>query len=143
MKTPEQLTDEFRSNGLKITPQRELVFRILHGNATHPTAETVHATALETMPMLSLKTVYQVLHDLRALGEIQVIDVGTGANRFDPNVGEHHHLVCDRCAAVHDVTLDTSELALPKGQRHGFTVTDVEVTFRGVCAPCGAVPCRT
>ena len=98
----------------------------------------VHAAALETMPMLSLKTVYQVLNDLRALGEIQVIDVGTGANRFDPNVGEHHHLVCDRCAMVHDVSVDTSDLVLSKGQRHGFAVSDVEITFRGRCAACRA-----
>ena len=136
MRPPTLLTEHFRANGLKVTPQRELIFRLLDGNTTHPTAETVYAAARESMPMISLKTVYQVLNDLRDLGELQTLEVGTGATRFDPNVGEHHHLVCDDCGAVHDVLIDTSDLSLSRGQRHGFTIRDVEVTFRGRCPEC-------
>ena len=32
VRTPEELTTEFRSRGLKVTPQRQLLFRLLHGN---------------------------------------------------------------------------------------------------------------
>ena len=47
------------------------------------------------METISLKTVYQTLHDLAELGEIASLDVGTGMTRFDPNVDDpHHHLVC-------------------------------------------------
>jgi Fe2+ or Zn2+ uptake regulation protein len=143
VRSPTELSEHFRANGLKVTPQRELVFRILHRNAAHPTAEAVFATARETMPMISLKTVYQVLHDLRGLGEIQALEVGTGATRFDPNVGDHHHLVCSRCGAVHDITIDTTDLVLGRAQRHGFAVDQVEVTFRGLCASCRTLPKHT
>jgi Fur family transcriptional regulator, stress-responsive regulator len=136
MRTTFELTALFRERGLKITPQRELIFRLLQGNVTHPTAETVYSAALEAMPMISLKTVYQVLNDLRALGEIQSIEVGTGALRFDPNITEHHHLVCQSCGEVRDVHLDTTDLLLTRSQRHGFSLEGVDVTFRGLCAPC-------
>lgn len=133
---PEELWALFRERGLKVTPQRELVFRLLHRNVTHPTAEAVHSAALEVMPMISLKTVYQVLNDLRRLGEIQSIELGTGALRFDPNTSEHHHLVCQGCGDVRDVHLDTSELLLNRSQRHGFSLESVDVTFRGLCQSC-------
>jgi Fur family transcriptional regulator, stress-responsive regulator len=136
MRTSAELTALFRERGLKVTPQRELVFRLLEGNRSHPTAEAVYSSALESMPMISLKTVYQVLNDLRALGEIQSIEVGTGALRFDPNTSEHHHLVCEGCGDVRDIHLDTAELSVPRSQRHGFSLQGVDVTFRGLCGAC-------
>jgi Fur family transcriptional regulator, stress-responsive regulator len=136
VRTPAELTVLFRSKGLKVTPQRELVFRLLHGNTSHPTADAVYNAAVEVMPMMSLKTVYQVLNDLKALGELQTIEVGTGAARFDPNTGDHHHLVCNGCGVVHDIEINASDLALAHGQRHGFSVSDVEITFRGLCPTC-------
>jgi Fe2+ or Zn2+ uptake regulation protein len=136
VKSPAELVDLFRSEGLKATPQRDLVFRLLHDNHTHPTAEAIYTAAAATMPTISLKTVYQVLNDLRELGEIQSLDFGTGATRFDPNIGDHQHLVCTSCGAVFDVHIDDSDLALPKSQRHGFVIDEVEVTFRGCCGQC-------
>jgi Fe2+ or Zn2+ uptake regulation protein len=135
VQTPAELTDAFRRNGLKVTPQRELVFRILHGNDGHPTAEAVYAVARAAMPTISLKTVYQVLHDLADLGELQMLDVGTGAARFDPNVDGHQHLVCTTCGAVRDVSV-APELSVPADQAHGFEITSAEVIFRGRCAAC-------
>lgn len=138
MRTPAELASLFRSKGLKVTPQRELVFRLLHANTSHPTAEAVYSAALDVMPTMSLKTVYQVLNDLKALGELKTIDISKGATRFDPNTGDHHHLVCDRCGIVHDIDIDSSELALGRSQRQGFVVSNIEITFRGLCGDCSA-----
>src|SRR3954468_24953902 len=106
MRTPGELTELFRSQGRKVTPQREAVFRALMGNDLHPTAEAVHAVVTAEMPSVSLRTVYQVLNDLAQMGEIQALDLGTGAARFDPNVDAHHHLVCTSCGKVRDVYLE-------------------------------------
>jgi Fe2+ or Zn2+ uptake regulation protein len=131
-----ELVDRFRSEGLKVTPQRELIFRLLHENHSHPTAESIYLVATQTMSTISLKTVYQVLNDLRDLGEIQSLEFGTGAIRFDPNVEDHHHLVCSSCNSVFDVAVDSSEVSLSNAQRQGFTVGSVEITYRGICRPC-------
>jgi Fe2+ or Zn2+ uptake regulation protein len=90
--------------------------------------------------MVSLRTVYQVLHDLAELDEIQILDLGTGATRFDPNVEPHHHLVCSACGAVRDVPVPDVEPGRPDSADFslttGFTVDRVEVVFRGTCARC-------
>jgi Fur family peroxide stress response transcriptional regulator len=133
MRSPEELTVAFRAAGLKVTPQRQLLFRLLHNNSTHPTADSLFSVASGQMPGISLRTVYQTLTELAQMGEIQSIEVGTGSQRFDPNVSDHHHAVCDECGAVHDVYVKrTPELA----GLHGFAVTDAHIVYRGLCAEC-------
>jgi Fur family peroxide stress response transcriptional regulator len=136
MRTPSELTQLFRQQGLKVTPQREAVFRALGGNADHPTAESVHATVTAEMPSVSLRTVYQVLNDLAGMGEIHALELGTGAARFDPNVDTHHHLVCTACGKVRDVYVDPVSVPVTA---LGFTVDSAEVVFRGRCDDCGPV----
>jgi Fur family transcriptional regulator, stress-responsive regulator len=139
VKTPEELTVLFRAHGRKVTAQRQCIFRVLQGDVTHPTAETVHEAARAQMETISLKTVYQTLHELSAMGEIAALDLGTGTTRFDPNVeGVHHHLVCRRCGKVRDLHADFSAVTVPPGSEDGFEVSDAEVVFRGLCAECRA-----
>ena len=142
MKSPAELTELFRSRGLKVTPQRQCIFRLLHGNEAHPTAESVYAVARAEMPTISLKTVYQTLNDLASMGEIQQLDLGTGASRFDPNVDAHHHLVCTECGKVRDLYADYAGLSVPARQRQGFTIGSAEVVFRGVCGECDSTTSR-
>jgi Fe2+ or Zn2+ uptake regulation protein len=135
VKTPVELTELFRTRGLKVTPQRQMIFRLLHGNEVHPTAESVYAAARAEMPMISLRTVYQTLNDLEKMGEIQQLDVGTGSSRFDPNTDAHHHLVCESCGMVRDLYADFG-ISVPRGRAKGFTVKNAEVVFRGLCGTC-------
>ncbi|HEX9970326.1 MAG TPA: Fur family transcriptional regulator [Acidimicrobiales bacterium] len=136
MKTPTELSELFRSRGLKVTPQRQCIFRLLHGNDAHPTAEAVYAAARAEMPTISLKTVYQTLNDLADMGELHVLDLGTGSGRFDPNVDAHHHLVCERCGKVRDLYADFPAVQVPRGKAQGFRIREAEVVFRGVCNEC-------
>ena len=139
MRTVDDLTERFRARGLRVTPQRQAIFRLLHGDATHPTVEALHERACAVMPTISLKTVYQTVHDLEAMGEVELIHLGTGSVRVDPNVeSAHHHLICTVCGRVRDVLVDVRDLRLPARDRRGFTVSDVEVHFRGVCEDCAS-----
>jgi len=136
VRTPTELTELFRAHGFKITPQREAVFRVLDGNDAHPTAEAVHAAVIADMPSVSLRTVYQVLNDLAEMGELQLLDMGTGSTRFDPNVDAHHHLVCTECGKVRDVYADFRSVRVPSGAEQGFSIDTAEVVFRGRCDTC-------
>ena len=118
MKTVEELTSQFREHGLRVTPQRQAIFRLLYGVDSHPTVESLFEAARTEMPTISRKTVYQTVHDLEAMGEVAVLDVGTGAIRVDPNVEHiHHHLVCTRCGNVRDVLVDVADLRVPARYR--------------------------
>ena len=141
MRSPEELTRLFRAHGRKVTPQRQCIFRVLHGDVTHPTAEAVYASARAQMETISLKTVYQTLNELAAMGEIAALDLGTGTTRFDPNVdGLHHHLVCRECGKVRDLHADFSGVTVPAGAAAGYEVGGAEVIFRGLCASCRGEP---
>jgi Fe2+ or Zn2+ uptake regulation protein len=137
----DELTERFRAEGLRVTPQRQVIFRLLHGNDEHPTVEALYESARAEMPTISLKTVYQTVHDLEAMGEVTLLDLGTGSVRVDPNVdARHHHLICTRCNKVRDVIVDVGELRVPASARQGFQVDGVEVKFRGVCDQCASAP---
>ena len=137
MTPTEELAERFRAQGLRVTPQRQVIFRLLHGNDAHPTVEALYDAARAEMPMISLKTVYQTVHDLEALGEVTLLDLGTGSVRVDPNVEHpHHHIICTRCNKVRDVVVDVGSLRLAPSARRGFSVDEVEVHYRGVCDEC-------
>ena len=136
MRTPDQLVTAFRASGRKVTPQRERIFRVLHDNAAHPTADAVHAAVVADMPSVSLRTVYATLHELAEMGELRQLELGTGSARFDPNTGDHHHLVCDRCGSVQDITADFPGVALTPDDAFGFEVDTTQIVFRGRCATC-------
>lgn len=135
VRSPSELTDSFRANGLKVTPQRQLLFRLMHENACHPTADALFAEASSVMPGISLRTVYQTLTDLAAMGELRSLDLGTGATRFDPNTDDHHHVVCDRCGDVRDVYVSGAN-GLPVDGLDGFEVREASILFKGVCPRC-------
>jgi Fe2+ or Zn2+ uptake regulation protein len=137
MKTAEELTSLFRDQGLRVTPQRQAIFRLLHGDDGHPTVESLYDSARSEMPTISLKTVYQTVHDLEAMGEVSLLDLGTGSVRVDPNVEHsHHHLICSRCGKVRDVPVELPAFRVPARLRRGFSVSSVEVNFRGLCDDC-------
>ena len=130
------IEEVLRGRGLKVTPQRLAVHRAVAESVGHPDAEEIWATVRTELPSISLRTVYEVLHTLAALGEIRELDLATGSSRFDPTTSDHHHLVCTRCGAVADVFLEGPPVEVPALQRQGFTVHTHEVTFRGLCRQC-------
>lgn len=139
MKSVDVLTEQFRARGLKVTPQRQSIFRALSSSTAHPTAEAVYAAVSTEMPTISLRTVYQTLNDLTAMGELSTLDVGTGSTRFDPNLEPHHHLVCEACGRIDDLHVDFPGVTVPTSdEARGFHVTATEIVFRGRCATCVA-----
>ena len=138
MKTVDQLTELFRQQGLRVTPQRQAIFGLLHGDDRHPTVESIYDAARAQMPTISLKTVYQTVNDLAAMGEVVMLDLGTGSVRVDPNVeDEHHHLLCTECGRVRDLPVDFTGLNVPVRYRRDFTLAVVEAKagYKSPCKP--------
>jgi Fe2+ or Zn2+ uptake regulation protein len=137
VKTADELTARFREEGLRVTPQRQCLFRLLSGNGQHPTVDALYDAARAEMPTISLKTVYQTVNDLAAMGEVSLLDLGTGSLRVDPNVEtSHQHLVCSTCGMVRDIPIGLAPPRLPARYRRRFSVDSVEVIFRGRCDEC-------
>ncbi len=137
MKSAEHLTRIFRQHGLRITPQRRLIFEILSDDASHPSVETIYQRVLQVMPDVSQATVYNTLHELVALGELaEVTGTAEKSQRYDTKTIHHHHLYCTRCHQIIDIEGDFGGLALPDEKAAGFKIENSQVTFYGVCPDC-------
>jgi Fur family transcriptional regulator, peroxide stress response regulator len=134
------LAADLRARGLRITPQRHLIYALLAEKPSHPTVEAVHEAVLAAMPTVSLRTVYQALHELEAMDEIRLVQVGSGPLRVDTRPERHSHLRCTKCGRLHDVDVDLNGLVLPVEQRRGFAVEGAEVIFSGRCPTCAGDP---
>jgi Fe2+ or Zn2+ uptake regulation protein len=134
------LLERLRGRGWRMTAQRRVVAEVLDGDHVHLTADEVLARATARLPEISRATVYNALGELVALGEVLEVATDGRAKRYDPNARRpHQHLTCSGCGTIRDVHPGGDLLAdLPDAERFGFTVTDVEVTYRGLCPTCTA-----
>ncbi|MCX5402954.1 transcriptional repressor [Streptomyces sp. NBC_00335] len=132
------LLERLRERGWRMTSQRRVVAEVLDGDHVHLTADEVHARAVARLPEISRATVYNALGELVSLGEVLEVTTDGRAKRYDPNAHHpHQHLVCSGCGLIRDVHPTGDPLAgLSAEQRFGFTVSGVEVTYRGLCSSC-------
>jgi Fe2+ or Zn2+ uptake regulation protein len=136
MSSPDLLA-RLRGRQWRLSPQRRAVAEVLAGDHVHLTAEQVLDLARARVPEISRATVYNTLNELVAMGELVVVDVVDGPKRYDPNIaGPHDHLVCERCHAIKDVPRSAPPPLAEHGMGEGFVLTEVEVTYRGLCPDC-------
>jgi Fur family peroxide stress response transcriptional regulator len=134
----EKLITALRAHGLSVTSQRIMIFRALARRRDHPTAEQLHEQLLrESMPELSLATVYKNLHVFESLGLVRAVATPDGRARFDVPLRPHHHLFCTRCGAVADLGEGVHVHWEPHlEQETGFRITGAELVLEGICQAC-------
>jgi len=132
------LLERLRGRGWRMTSQRRVVAEVLDGDHVHLTADEVHGRAVQRLPEISRATVYNTLRELVSLDEVIEVATDGRAKRYDPNAHHpHQHLVCSNCGTIRDVHPTGDPLAaLPEQERFGFTMSEVEVTYRGLCPSC-------
>lgn len=133
----EQTITELRSNGVRLTPQRQWILRYLKDTHSHPTAEQVHQEVSKALGGISLATVYNTLHTLTKMGVIRELSYGDGSSRFDGNETEHAHLVCESCGMVEDVDApDVLQMVPESVVKVGFKVNSFRLEYYGLCKDC-------
>ncbi len=136
-----QRLEEFRercaSRGLRITPQRTEVFRVLLGCDDHPPADVVFERVRERIPNISLDTVYRILYWLEDEGLVFRLPISSDRFRFDGDVEPHHHYVCSDCGAIFDFYSDeVDRIELPP-EVMSFGRTDRRhLQVSGMCRDC-------
>ena len=91
----------------------------------------------EEFPNLSLGTVYRNLNILLDQGLIRRIDFGSTYDRFDANVSQHYHFICDRCGSIIDLELPIDRALEERvAQATPFRVRRHRIEFFGVCDRC-------
>ena len=138
MRDLDALTDALHERGLRVTPQRQVIYAFLAASQSHPTVDAVHEAVRQVLPTVSLRTVYQALHDFEALGDLRLVPLGGSALRVDVRSDDHAHMVCVGCGTVDDVDVEPPTLVAPRSRR-GFAVDRTDVVLSGRCAGCRGV----
>ena len=115
--------------------QREAILTVLSQTDTHPTANWIYEKVRETLPNISLGTVYRNLAQLSQSGEILSLHVADGFEHFDFVTAPHAHLHCKKCGAIIDAKLDIEPLSKLSNDL-GFTPQNTIYVVYGICKNC-------
>ncbi|MDF1535103.1 MAG: Fur family transcriptional regulator [bacterium] len=137
MRDIEEIVARFRESGLKITPQRVSIFKLLQGNRDHPSAEDIYRQVLKVHPAISFTTVYKTLQTLRDMGELQELTINPERAHYDPATWEHVHTFCRSCRSICDLD-DGHESNLTPfiAEAGSFEVHHVQIHLVGLCGEC-------
>jgi len=131
--------EELRGAGMRVTAVRVALLETVRAG-DHLGVEAVAAGVRDRIGHVSLQAVYEALHALTAARLVRRIEPAGGPPRFEGRVGDnHHHLVCRSCGVVADVDCAVGEApCLTPSDDCGFTLSEAEVIYWGLCANCSA-----
>lgn len=132
------LIEQLRSQGFRITPQREMIAEILAHSGCHLTAEQIYTQVQQRTRMVNLATVYRTLDLLVEHGMASHLDLGDGQVVYaTSNHGPHIHLVCRHCGQVIDADHDLlASLGNDIFSRYHFSADLQHISILGECASC-------
>ena len=117
--------------------QKEVIYKYLDGRTDHPTADQVYTAVKKKVPTVSRGTVYRNLGAMVERGELAKVDVGDGAEHFDPNNEKPHgHFTCVKCGSVSDIPISNINRLAKLAMDEGAEVDKVDVIISGICKKC-------
>src|SRR5690349_22787241 len=132
----DDLAARLREQGLRLTPQRELILRAVE-ELRHATPDEVLAHVRGQASSVNASTVYRTLEVLEELGLVRHAHLSDRAPTYHSVRGhEHFHLVCRGCHAV--TSVDAAEAApfVEVLRSRGFAPDLGHLTVFGRCADC-------
>jgi Fur family peroxide stress response transcriptional regulator len=136
--TTDDLIMHLRVAGLRVTPQRLVIYETLVKDKHHPTAQTLFERLQGTLPSLSQATVYNTLETMVEMGLVRELGTaGDGTVRYDADISPHAHLVCTDCNSIED--FPGMEVPYPNPEalaESGYTIRSMGVYFYGLCRDC-------
>jgi Fur family peroxide stress response transcriptional regulator len=128
----DNLQEALSKAGQKLTTQREIVYSVLLTKRDHPSVDEVYQRARESMPGLSLATVYNCLETFVSCGLVRQVNHERESTRYCPNLLPHAHFRDEATGRVHDIELPPEILhSLKSLLPSGFQTDSIEISFHG------------
>jgi len=133
----EHWQDVLRANGLRVTPQRQLVFEAVD-QLRHATPEQILAQVQQTASGINLSTVYRTLEVLEDVGLVTHAHIGHGAPTYHAiDEDTHIHAVCADCRVVLSVPSQVaSSFVRTLREKFGFESDITHMSIQGRCREC-------
>jgi len=139
MSCGDQLKDQIRKAGYRVTPQRAVILETIAHMEGHRSAQEVFESASARLPGLNLATVYRSLDTLHHAGLIDLFSVSPDSMRFSlhDEANKHAHLLCKHCGVVIEVTFEPFDRLITDIERDlNFSIDSNHLSFQGTCQNC-------
>lgn len=128
-------------NRTNYSAKREAIYNAICSTKTHPDAEWIYNKVKTDFQNISLGTVYRNLVMLRNDGKIQSLGVVNGCERFDGNIHQHSHFICNKCGRIIDISRNfasyINNLSELVQNELSVNVKGHDLSFYGECDLCG------
>jgi Fur family ferric uptake transcriptional regulator len=131
-----QLRETLHRQGMRMTPQRQLVLDALLELA-HATPEQVCQHVQRSTPTVNITTIYRTLDLLDRLGLVRHTHLGHGAPSYSVEDHQHVHLVCHVCGSIQEIPCELLDpLVGTLRERDGFELDASHLALSGTCRDC-------
>ena len=129
-----------RAHGLRTTPQRVMILRVLQQTGAHLDAQGIWQRARLLDESINLATVYRSLNALleASLIRYSFLDEGKKRAYYEAvNKPEHFHFACMNCGKVIELNSEQVIRARPEIERGcGCQVLNIYLKLEGYCPDC-------
>lgn len=119
----------------RVTAHLRCTYEAVATAADHPTAREVFSRVRESLPTVSLGTIYRNLDKLCRQGELRILRLESGAAHYDAMLAPHDHFVCESCGRLTDVAARGAE-AFTDLEAMGCRVRRASMVMYGTCGEC-------
>ena len=117
-----------------MTKQRRLIYSIITNSKEHLSAEEIYKSAKKEMPNIAIGTIYRNLNLMIRDGEIRKVEIHNAPDRFDKNIINHDHLICDECGKLKDIIIKNFDKIIEKHSVDNITSDDLNIHY--ICHEC-------
>lgn len=136
---PKDIRNIFHEHGLKFTPQREAVLKVLKDSRAYLSIGRIHERVKELQPGTGLATVYRSLETLVELELAVKVHLEDGCHSYAlAPEGHRHPIVCTDCSKVIEYTDCPIEgLSKKVSKDTGILIENHFLQLFGKCGQCG------
>jgi Fur family peroxide stress response transcriptional regulator len=134
----EAMAAKVKASGLKLTPQRLSIMRLLAESEDHPGVDDIRIRLKRRFPGISQATVYRTIQLVKSLGEACEIAFAGGGSRYDGRKPHPHpHVICLGCGRILDPELESlKDMTDEITAASGFEIHVFRLDFFGMCPAC-------
>ena len=128
----------FHDKGLKCTPQRQAVLKVLQESKGYLSISKIHRNVKEHLPETGLATVYRSLETLVELNLVVKVHLEDGCHSYAvAPKGHRHPIVCTDCNRVIDYTeCPMEDLSKKLTKDTGILIQNHFLQLFGTCKQC-------
>lgn len=133
----EEALGKLKTTGVRMTPQRHAILSFLLNTVSHPSVDDIYRTLAHRFPNMSVATVYNNLKVFIDAGLVRELTYGDGASRFDADMTDHYHAICEDCGKIVDFKYPPQyDVETAAMKETGFQVNRHRMEVYGRCPDC-------